>query len=87
MSRAQSIVCRGDRILMVKHRADGVEWWCLPGGGILEGGMEDGPVSSNNHNHHEINWEFNDYGPGYAGIQKPCSRRLLLGKLTVFSDR
>lgn len=37
MARAQSIVCRGDQILMVKHRAGGVEWWCLPGGGILEG--------------------------------------------------
>lgn len=37
MSRAQAIVCRGERILMVKHREHGVEWWCLPGGGILPG--------------------------------------------------
>lgn len=37
MSRAQCIVIKGDRILMVKHRQDGEDWWCLPGGGILHG--------------------------------------------------
>ena len=34
MSRAQCIVVRGNRLLMVKHRHAGEEWWCLPGGGI-----------------------------------------------------
>jgi 8-oxo-dGTP diphosphatase len=34
MIRAQCIVHRGDKILMVKHRMDGIEWWCLPGGGV-----------------------------------------------------
>jgi 8-oxo-dGTP diphosphatase len=33
MPRVQCIVVRGNRVLMVKHRQDGVEWWCLPGGG------------------------------------------------------
>jgi 8-oxo-dGTP diphosphatase len=33
MPRVQAIVVRGDRILMAKHRQDGEEWWCLPGGG------------------------------------------------------
>ena len=37
MPRVQTIVRRDDRILMVKHRWDGREWWCLPGG-ALEGG-------------------------------------------------
>ena len=36
MSRAQCIVCRDNRVLMVKHSQDGEEWWCLPGGGIEE---------------------------------------------------
>ena len=40
MPRVQAIVCREDRILMVKHWMDGEEWWCLPGGG-LEPGEED----------------------------------------------
>jgi len=35
--RAQCIVCRGDKLLMVKHRLDGQEWWCLPGGGVTPG--------------------------------------------------
>jgi 8-oxo-dGTP diphosphatase len=35
--RAQCIVCRGDKVLMVKHRQAGEEWWCLPGGGVQEG--------------------------------------------------
>jgi len=37
MSRAQVIVVRNHRLLMVKHRRDGDEWWCLPGGGIEPG--------------------------------------------------
>ena len=41
MSRAQSLVIRGNRILMVKHRQDGEEWWCLPGGGIYAGESPD----------------------------------------------
>ncbi|MDD5704898.1 MAG: NUDIX hydrolase [Kiritimatiellae bacterium] len=32
MPRVQAIVIRGTRVLMVKHRQDGQEWWCLPGG-------------------------------------------------------
>jgi 8-oxo-dGTP pyrophosphatase MutT (NUDIX family) len=34
MSRAQCIVHRDNKVLMVKHRHRGVEWWCLPGGAI-----------------------------------------------------
>jgi len=34
MSRAQCIVLKEKRILMVKHSLQGREWWCLPGGGI-----------------------------------------------------
>ena len=37
MPRAQCIVHRKNRLLMVKHRLNGEEWWCLPGGGIEEG--------------------------------------------------
>lgn len=37
MSRAQAIVVRGREILMVRHRQGSKEWWCLPGGAILEG--------------------------------------------------
>lgn len=33
MPRVQAIVVRGGRVLMVKHRQNGEEWWCLPGGG------------------------------------------------------
>ena len=36
MSRAQCLVHREKRILMVKHRHAGEEWWCLPGGRIEE---------------------------------------------------
>lgn len=32
MPRPQAIVIRGDRVLMVKHRQDGEQWWCLRGG-------------------------------------------------------
>lgn len=34
MSRAQCIVHRQKKILMVKHHHEGEEWWCLPGGRI-----------------------------------------------------
>lgn len=37
MSRAQVIVVRDQRLLLVKHRRAGEEWWCLPGGGIEPG--------------------------------------------------
>lgn len=53
MGRAQCIVHRGNRLLLVRHRQpyyqehsllagvavrqEGEEWWCLPGGGIEEG--------------------------------------------------
>lgn len=30
--RVQAIVVRDNAVLMVKHRSDGEEWWCLPGG-------------------------------------------------------
>ena len=32
MPRVQAIVERDGRVLMVKHRQNGEEWWCLPGG-------------------------------------------------------
>jgi ADP-ribose pyrophosphatase YjhB (NUDIX family) len=37
MTRAQCIVYRGDRILMVKQKMNNQEWWCLPGGGVKPG--------------------------------------------------
>ena len=37
MPRAQCIVHRKNQLLMAKHRQNGEEWWCLPGGGIEEG--------------------------------------------------
>ena len=37
MPRVQAIVVRGDYVLMVKHRQDGAEYWCLPDGGQLPG--------------------------------------------------
>ena len=36
MIRAQCIVHRGNRLLMVQHRLDG-GYWALPGGGVEEG--------------------------------------------------
>ena len=36
MARAQRIVHRGNRLLMVKHRMNDEEYWCLPGGGTIE---------------------------------------------------
>lgn len=35
--RVQAIVVREGHVLMVKHRLHGVEWWCLPGGGLEPG--------------------------------------------------
>jgi len=32
VSRAQCVVHRGNRLLMVRHQLDGETWWCLPGG-------------------------------------------------------
>jgi 8-oxo-dGTP diphosphatase len=37
MPRAQCIVYRENKLLMAKHRDQGVEWWCLPGGGVENG--------------------------------------------------
>ena len=37
MARAQCIVHRDNKVLMVKHRHRGMEWWCLPGGAIDDG--------------------------------------------------
>lgn len=37
MARAQCIVHRQHKILMVKHQQGDMEWWCLPGGGIKPG--------------------------------------------------
>lgn len=37
MTRAQCILHRGNQILMAKHRVDGDEWWCLPGGEVEPG--------------------------------------------------
>jgi len=31
------VVVRDGRVLMVKHRHQGEEWWCLPGGGLEPG--------------------------------------------------
>ena len=37
MARAQCIIHRGNRLLMVQHQQHGETWWCLPGGGIERG--------------------------------------------------
>ena len=37
MDRAQCLVTKSNKILLVKHRQDGTEWFCLPGGGIEKG--------------------------------------------------
>ena len=34
MARAQCIVHRGNKLLMVQHHHQGKTWWCLPGGGV-----------------------------------------------------
>jgi len=41
MARAQCLVIRGNRVLMVRHRVDGVSWWCLPGGAVEVGEAPD----------------------------------------------
>ena len=35
--RANALVFSGKRELMVKNRADGEDYWVLPGGGIEDG--------------------------------------------------
>lgn len=37
MPRAQCIVHRGAKILMVKHRENDQEYWCIPGGAVEPG--------------------------------------------------
>lgn len=37
MTRAQCIVVKADKVLMVQHRHQGVSWWCLPGGAVEPG--------------------------------------------------
>jgi ADP-ribose pyrophosphatase YjhB (NUDIX family) len=37
MPRVQVIVVKADAVLLVKHRQDGQEWWCLPGGALEPG--------------------------------------------------
>ena len=37
MTRAQCIVCRENKLLMVQHHYRDETWWCLPGGGGEEG--------------------------------------------------
>lgn len=37
MIRAQCIVTRKNRVLLVKNSLDGKEWYCLPGGVVEEG--------------------------------------------------
>jgi len=39
--RAQCLVTRDNKILMVKHKHDGEEWYCTPGGGIEPGETPD----------------------------------------------
>jgi len=36
-TRAQCIVCKDDKLLMVQHHYQGETWWCLPGGGVERG--------------------------------------------------
>jgi 8-oxo-dGTP diphosphatase len=37
MIRAQCLVHRGPKVLMVRHHFGQQEWWCLPGGGVEAG--------------------------------------------------
>ena len=37
MDRAQCLIVRENKILTVKHRQHGVEYFCLPGGGVEKG--------------------------------------------------
>jgi ADP-ribose pyrophosphatase YjhB (NUDIX family) len=41
MIRAQCIVHRDNKVLMVRHRLAGKEWWCLPGGAVEAGESPD----------------------------------------------
>ena len=34
MDRAQCLIVKENKILMVKHKQDGFEYFCLPGGGV-----------------------------------------------------
>lgn len=36
-TRAQCIVPKGDKLLMVQHHYQDKVWWCLPGGGVEPG--------------------------------------------------
>ena len=36
-TRAQCIVHRKDKLLLVQHQQAGRTWWCLPGGGVEPG--------------------------------------------------
>ncbi len=36
MTRVQGIIVRDRRILMAKHQFEGREWWCLPGGSMVQ---------------------------------------------------
>ena len=37
MTRLQAVVLRDGKMLLARHRVDGQEWWCLPGGGREDG--------------------------------------------------
>lgn len=37
MPRVQAMVVRDGRVLMVKHRGGGEDYWCLPGGALEPG--------------------------------------------------
>jgi len=39
--RAQCLIVRGNKILMMRNRQDGDEWYCTPGGGIEPGEAPD----------------------------------------------
>jgi 8-oxo-dGTP pyrophosphatase MutT (NUDIX family) len=39
-TRAQCIVCREDKLLMVQHHHKDVTWWCLPGGAVEQSETE-----------------------------------------------
>jgi ADP-ribose pyrophosphatase YjhB (NUDIX family) len=37
MTRLQAVILRDRRLLLARHRVNGEEWWCLPGGGQEDG--------------------------------------------------
>jgi len=47
LERAQCLVIRNNKILMVKHCHEGEEWWCLPGGAIEKGETPKNLLSAN----------------------------------------